>query len=160
MHLGGLPACWLDCGTWCQNVRCTFSSGVRVKSRVRRGEMVAELRAARWVGWERGGETDGRTAACNEMQLRSAVCSLWGTRRDRYDASSKRISNHESPQPSLLSPLLMCVSPPLCLFSPLPSYLPPCLWLRQCRAVNWKIHWLFLTKIEGVMEEKIDGERN
>lgn len=146
------PACWLDCGTWCQNVRCTFSSGVQVKSEEGRNGDGARSSPLSCLG-KRGRETDGRAAACNGMQLRSAVCSLWGTRRDRYKASSKRISNRESPQPSLLSPILMCISPPLCLFFPLPSYLPPCLWLRQCRAVNWKIYWLFLTKIEGVTEK-------
>lgn len=32
----------------------------------------------------------------------------------------------------------------VCVFFP-----PPCLWLRQSRAVSWKIHWLFLTKNRG-----------
>lgn len=130
MHLGGLPG--LLAGLWYMVSECEmhiflWSASEEPGEEGRNGGGAQSSPLSR-LG-KSGGETDGRTAACNGMQLRSAVCSLWGTRRGRYDASSKRISNHESPQPSLLSPLLMCVSPPLCLF---PPSLHTCLHVCDC----------------------------
>ncbi len=128
MHLGGLPG--MLAGLWYMVSECELHIFLWSASEEWGGEKWwrSSEHPVELPGKE-GRETDGRAAACDGMQHRSAVCSLWGTRRDQYKASSKRISNHESPQPSLLSPILMCVSPPLCLFSP---SLHTCLHVCDC----------------------------
>lgn len=152
MHLGGLHG--LPVGPRCMVSECEmriFLWSATEETGVRRGEMVAEL----WLGM-RGRETDGRTAACNGMQLRSAVCSLWGTRRDRYDASLKWISSHESPQP----PLLCVFTPSLSLIFPPPFILASMSVTAAMRGSQLENPLIVSDKNRGGDGEKIDGKRN